>query len=276
MTLKKMQENPKVSIGMPVFNGEVFIRPAIESLLAQTFTDFELIISDNASSDGTEAICRELAATDSRIHYVRQKNNLGMFPNFKFTRDKARGEFFMWAAADDLKHPEFLRFSVAVLEDWPNVGLVYCGTVTRNLLTSAEIHSMSGFTTTNNKFLRSLFRLAHPTPNLIYGLFRRSILDKVEIKAFDYWDVYLGLWLELNTMIVVIPMNLYVITTNGERIPYSVNGKYINAKTYLKETSNLFKGHLGVVPAFFLNILNRYLIVKTTRTHNRMIKSTKI
>ena len=99
---------PQVSIGMPVFNGEKFICEALDSLLAQTFTDFELIISDNASTDGTEAICGEYAAKDSRIRYVRQAENLGPAANFKYVLDVAVGEYFMWAAADDLWAPNFI------------------------------------------------------------------------------------------------------------------------------------------------------------------------
>jgi glycosyltransferase involved in cell wall biosynthesis len=93
---------PQVSIGMPVYNGAKFIREALDSLLAQTFTDFELIISDNASTDGTEAICREYAAKDVRVRYVRQAQNRGAIANFQYVLDEAVGGYFMWAAADDV------------------------------------------------------------------------------------------------------------------------------------------------------------------------------
>jgi glycosyltransferase involved in cell wall biosynthesis len=93
---------PKVSIGMPVYNGELYIREALDSLLAQTFTNFELIISDNASTDGTEAICNEYATSDARIRYVRHSVNRGAIVNFQFVLDEAIGEYFMWAAADDI------------------------------------------------------------------------------------------------------------------------------------------------------------------------------
>jgi len=92
----------KASIGLPVYNGGKFIRETLDSLLAQTFTDFELIISDNASTDDTEAICREYSAKDKRIRYVRQSENLGQLLNFEFVLDQAVGEYFMWASADDL------------------------------------------------------------------------------------------------------------------------------------------------------------------------------
>jgi glycosyltransferase involved in cell wall biosynthesis len=96
------QTIPAITIGMPVYNGDKYISGALDSILAQTFTDFELIISDNASSDETQSICEEYASREPRIRYVRQTENRGALANFQFVLDQARGEFFMWAAADDL------------------------------------------------------------------------------------------------------------------------------------------------------------------------------
>lgn len=95
------RSRPVVSIGMPVYNGAKYIHEALDSLLAQTFTDFELVISDNASTDDTQAICEEYTRRDLRIRYVRQMVNKGALANFQFVLDQARGKFFMWAAADD-------------------------------------------------------------------------------------------------------------------------------------------------------------------------------
>ena len=96
---------------MPVFNGEKYIREALDSLLAQTITDFELIISDNASTDGTESICRDYAGKDRRIRYVRQAENRGAGANFWFVLDEAQGEYFMWAACDDIRSHDFLEIN---------------------------------------------------------------------------------------------------------------------------------------------------------------------
>lgn len=93
--------HPAVSIGMPVYNGEKYLREALDTLLSQSYKDFELIISDNASTDATAIICKEYADKDPRIRYVKQTVNLGALANFTFVRDVARGEFFMWAAGDD-------------------------------------------------------------------------------------------------------------------------------------------------------------------------------
>lgn len=107
---------PRVSIGLPVYNGERFIRATIDSILAQTFTDFELVICDNASTDSTERICREYASRDNRIRYIRHARNLGPAGNYNSCFEHSRGEFFRWAAADDLIAPELLQLSVDALD----------------------------------------------------------------------------------------------------------------------------------------------------------------
>lgn len=117
--------SPRVSIGLPVYNGERYLSHAIDSLLAQTFTDFELIISDNASSDRTEEICRSHAANDERVHYFRNEQNIGAIPNLNRTFELATGQYFMGAAHDDMWAPTFVARCVAVLDTRPDVVLAY-------------------------------------------------------------------------------------------------------------------------------------------------------
>lgn len=111
---------PIVSIGMFIYNGGAHIRAAIESMLNQSFRDFELLISDNASTDNTEAICREYATRDNRIRYVRQPVNLGAEANCLFVLDQTVGEFFMWAAHDDIKSADFLEHNLNFLKQHPD------------------------------------------------------------------------------------------------------------------------------------------------------------
>jgi glycosyltransferase involved in cell wall biosynthesis len=113
--LNKIVSEPFVSIGMPVYNGGEAVRPAIDALLAQTHRAFELIISDNASTDGTSEICREYAARDTRIRYSRNETNIGGVPNFERVLYLARHDYFMWAAHDDLWKPEFLEANLRPL-----------------------------------------------------------------------------------------------------------------------------------------------------------------
>lgn len=102
---------PNISIGMPVYNGEKTIEAALDCVVKQTFRDFELIISDNASTDGTEAICRKYALKDSRIRYVRQHVNIGAVKNFHFVLNEAQAKYFMWATSDDVKSFDFLEIN---------------------------------------------------------------------------------------------------------------------------------------------------------------------
>lgn len=104
-----------VTIGMPVYNGERYLESAIRSNLAQTYSNIELIISDNASTDGTEDICRKFAAMDSRIVYLRNSNNIGAAGNYNFLVERARGKFFRWANADDLISPDLIMTLLPLL-----------------------------------------------------------------------------------------------------------------------------------------------------------------
>jgi len=100
---------PRVSIGLPVYDGETFLEESIDSILGQTFSDFELIVSDNASTDGTREICEAKAAEDSRIRYLRQPENVGAAKNYNLLFHESRGEFFRWAADDDVCEPRYLE-----------------------------------------------------------------------------------------------------------------------------------------------------------------------
>jgi glycosyltransferase involved in cell wall biosynthesis len=111
---------PKVSIGLPVFNGEQYLRAALDSILSQDYQDFELIISDNASDDATAAICREAAERDPRVRYSRVETNCGAAPNYQRAFQLARGTYFKWANDDDICLPGFLRRCVETIEQAPS------------------------------------------------------------------------------------------------------------------------------------------------------------
>lgn len=116
---------PRVSIGLPVRNGARYLGEALDSLLGQSYPDFELIISDNASTDQTEAICRDYAARDPRVRYFRSNQDVGLANNFNYLFIRARGEYFKWAAADDIHEPDYLKRCLDVLEHDPSVVLAY-------------------------------------------------------------------------------------------------------------------------------------------------------
>jgi glycosyltransferase involved in cell wall biosynthesis len=107
---------PRVSVGLPVRNGANYLRDALDSLLSQTLTDFELIIGDNASTDDTEEICREFAARDDRVRYVRHDADIGSPRNFNFVFGEAQAPYFRWACHDDFVEPDNLAACAATLD----------------------------------------------------------------------------------------------------------------------------------------------------------------
>ena len=116
---------PRVSVGMPVYNCERFLHQSIGSLLGQTYEDIELVITDNASTDKTEEICREFAAKDKRVRYYRNERNLGGPGNFRRVFSLCTGEYHKWSTADDYWDPTIIAKAVAVLDREPEVVACY-------------------------------------------------------------------------------------------------------------------------------------------------------
>ena len=118
-----MRVAPRLSIGLPVYNGERYLVESLDSLLGQSYGNFELIISDNASTDGTAGICRRYMKQDSRIRYIRQSRNIGAAPNHNFVVGQARGELFKWVSHDDLYALDLLKCCIEALDEYPHVVL---------------------------------------------------------------------------------------------------------------------------------------------------------
>jgi glycosyltransferase involved in cell wall biosynthesis len=125
MQVRAMSDSALVTIGLPVYNSSRYVRQSLDSLLAQTYRDFTLVISDNASTDGTEAICREYAARDPRIQYSRNEINIGNPGNFNRVFSLTRTKYLKWSTSDDLWAPTFLERAVEVMERDPSIALCY-------------------------------------------------------------------------------------------------------------------------------------------------------
>lgn len=176
------RRTPAVTIGMPVFNGASYIRDALDSLLAQTFTDFELIISDNSSTDATHEICNTYVRKDPRIRYIRQPENKGASENFKFVLGDARADLFMWAAYDDLWAKSYLMNAVSLLAA-NDVDFVFPAFELRSIRLriaktfDPEIFKFIESTDRRQRVLQflALHYLSH-SANIVYSLFRTGFL----------------------------------------------------------------------------------------------------
>jgi glycosyltransferase involved in cell wall biosynthesis len=116
---------PLVAVGVPVYNGEAYLEQRLFSILGQTFSDYELILCDNASTDGTASILQRIAAQDPRAKYIRQEQTVSPSLNFRRVFEESRAPYFLWAAADDLWEPEYLSTLVALLDKNPRAALAF-------------------------------------------------------------------------------------------------------------------------------------------------------
>jgi glycosyltransferase involved in cell wall biosynthesis len=174
--------NPLVSIGLPVYNGERDLRRALDCLLAQDYDDFEIIISDNASTDSTRQICEEYAAGDARIKLSFNDTNIGIIANFERVLEKANGRYFMWAAHDDLWSKSFVRSMVQELQGHADASVAM--SAVERLYESGSAPDVVRFEDEANPNSMTTFELAmalaHGSPHhlFIYGLFRRDFLRR--------------------------------------------------------------------------------------------------
>lgn len=177
---------PRVSIGVPTYNRPAELALCLQDLRAQTYQDFEIVVSDNASGDpDVERLVRLAAADDSRIRYVRQSRNIGPLENFQAVLAEARGEYFIWAADDDRRAPEFLEELVRLLDQDPTAVFAFCNFDTRD--------SVGNLMPKDQQFLPPMQTMTHPSafvrqlrffllpegtskPHPIYGLIRRKAL----------------------------------------------------------------------------------------------------
>jgi glycosyltransferase involved in cell wall biosynthesis len=221
METNKMNGRPRVSIGLPVFNGERYLAAAIESILAQSFVDLELIICDNASTDATKAICMRYANEDQRVRYFRHDQNLGAAANFNFTVKLATGEYFKWAAHDDLLEREFLEKCIEALEADP--GAVLC----------CSLATMLGANGAKwrERYDAARLNVEHPRPSQrfgarlrtlrfveVFGVIRTKTLKQTDlIGKYPYADRVLLAELALFGRFINIPEFLFTLRDHPER-----------------------------------------------------------
>jgi glycosyltransferase involved in cell wall biosynthesis len=177
---------PRLSVGLPVYNGEKYLEQALDALLGQTFEDFELIVSDNASTDETSRICRAYQERDRRIRYFRQSRNIGLAPNHNFVIGQSRGELFKSAHHDDLCARDLLARCVEALDHNPQA--VLANTWSAAIDSSAEVTHLIDYTTSTSLPKAS---------------------ERFESMLFDGWGDDYGGVVRLSTLRSIAPLNSY-------------------------------------------------------------------
>lgn len=210
---------PKVTIGVPVYNGGAFLAEALASLCAQSYGNIEIVVCDNASTDDTEAICRSFVSLDPRVRYIRHPSNVGASRNYNRTLELSRGEFFKWAAHDDLCAPTLVESCLAELERRPGAVLAYPRTVvideTGERLCSYDDGLNLLSPRPSERFRDYLFRSAQEC-NAVFGLIRSPVLKRTDaIGAFNASDRALLAHLALLGEIVQVPEELFFRRDHG-------------------------------------------------------------
>lgn len=202
---------PMVSVGLPVYNGAPFLRVALDSLLAQTFGDFEIAISDNASTDDTPQLCAEFVERDSRVKYFRQARNLGLPNNWNFVAGQARGKYFKWASSNDFVAPDMLQACVQVLETQADVVLAF-GQTTLIGAAGEVVGEYGGdfalLSDSPSRRHRELYEKIGLN-NAVSGLIRREALRRTQlIRPYPVSDIVLIVELALQGKFALLPRPL--------------------------------------------------------------------
>ncbi len=277
-------EKPLVSIGMPVFNGETFIREAIDSILAQYYENFELIISDNASTDGTWEILGEYAKQDERIVLYRHNQNIGMMKNLRFVLTRARGKYFMWAAHDDLWDKNYVSELLKILMENNNYE-VSCPKVIKilpdkSVLSTHEFPCLNGYGTIR-RIRKTMFSVQGAW---FYALFRTHKLSLVFDKV-----VSTGLtWACDPLLLLEFLLDQEIAGTN--HTAFYQRKTYLSAKKYKPQSlparikfvsiifgytfRTLFKARLSLCQKlYFIPLLLLYLEYQVFVFHKRLKKN---
>lgn len=207
-----VNNNPRVSIGLPVYNGESYLEQALDAILGQTYRDFELIISDNASSDGTMAICKDYEKRDNRIRYHRNEKNLGAGPNHDLVFNLSKGDYFKWFGYDDLIAPNFISKCIEILDRNNNVVLCMPKTKIINeegAFIGDQVYQTNADSSKPHKRFRELL-LKPDTGNQFYGLIRANIMRRTALHGnYPSSDLVLLAELSLYGQFYTLPEYLF-------------------------------------------------------------------
>lgn len=235
---------PTVSIGMPVYNDQKALRLALDCIDKQTFKDYELIISDNCSTDDTELICRQFAEKNPRVTYIRQDTNIGATKNFQFVLDQAKGTYFMWAASDDIRSEDFLQYYI---DNIGQANAFFSSYAIYNYETNEVIGKLdppvlSGDYDKRDKEYVTYF--GYMCPSMIYGLFKLDLLRTVQFAPIDWSDA----------LLVTNYIKLYGFKTqvSEPKVFFGRNNENYQIKAFNRRFLNPFPFIVGTFSAVFL------------------------
>ncbi|MEP3247750.1 MAG: glycosyltransferase family 2 protein [Sneathiella sp.] len=215
-------EAPEVTIGMPVYNAGAYLAEALESLLSQSFADFEIVVSDNCSTDNTREIVEVFAERDDRVRLIRQKENIGAMANFGALLGYARGKYFMWRSYDDWSDPNYIAELYKIMTDNSDCALAVPGIV--RTYPDKTVSGRASYPDINAKseLHRVKELLKYSKTGWLYGLFRLPEIQKAFKAAFDGFP---HIWAQDNLILLPFLLNNQVQGTN-------------NTTFYQRETGN--------------------------------------
>lgn len=215
-----MNNNPLVTIGIPVYNEGKFIRKTISSALNQTYTNIEIIISDNCSSDSTYDIILENFITDDRLKLIRQKDNLGPVKNFEFVLKEAKGEYFMWLGGHDTIHPDFIKTSLDIHFKNPKSSLVYFNRLmldeNYNNISSIKLPSINSGSLSQASRALKVYKSLNDCTH-IHGVWRLNLREKIVFADTIGPDHLILFILAINGTMHEIPLNYYFRVNNRDK-----------------------------------------------------------
>jgi len=280
---------PLISIGLPVYNGDKFLSIALDSLINQTFQDFEIIIFDNASTDNTANICKKFKEKDQRIKYFRNKKNIGARNNFNIILNYVNTPYFMWAAHDDVWEPTYIEELIVQLTLDKSRALIFSmfdsidenGNVVRNYPKMTNL--LTQFSS-NDMFFRVHqfinFNERDGKANLIYGIMRTKIIKKIG-GIIQYSDKTFGID-NLTLLLILLEGKFYIMNkllfhkriydnknSKNKRYNYKsilnvVHQIMINIYNYFQEIHGFFTGYRQIIMSSPLTLYQKHTIINLT------------
>lgn len=256
--------SPLVSIGMPLYNEAKHLRMALDHLLAQDYSNFEIVISDNASSDETASICQTYAQKDSRIHFHQNQSNLGAIANFTRVLQLSGGQYFLWASGHDLWHPFFLSLCVEKLNQHPSA--VLCFPIAQSIDESGNvIKTLKAQNTQGVPPAQRFPQLLRKSDwYLVYGLMRKAALADIHQIQID--TVFLA-ELSLKGEFLLLPQIAFYLRTSPHKNYADAVGEM--QRKLMPSSNHLWRERLIERFPFCLQM---FQILGTARNHSLLPK----